>query len=58
MPYVNSFVRGLRLPRWLRFSSTVDCQRSVTRSVRKPARVASESDRISSYCSDGFRFGA
>ena len=57
MRYVNPFVRGLRLPRWLRFSSTVDGQRPVTRSVGKPAQVASEFDWIPSPCSDGFRFG-
>ena len=57
-PYVNPFVRGRRLPRWLRFSSTVGGPRPVTRSVGKAAPVASEFDWIPSHCSDGFRFGA
>ena len=57
-PYVNPFVRGMRPPRWLRFSSTVGVQRPVTRSVGNPAQVASDFDWISSPCSDGFRFGA
>ena len=51
------FVRGLRPPRWLRISSTVDGQRPVTRIVGKPAPVAREFDWIPSPCSDGFRFG-
>ena len=54
-PYVNPFVRRRRPPRWLRFSSTVDGQRSVTRSVEKAAPVASEFDWIPSPCSDGYR---
>ena len=54
-PYVNPFVRGRRPPWWLRFSSTVDGQLSVTRSVGKPAPVASEFDWIPSPRSDGFR---
>ena len=54
MPYVNPFVRGLRLPRWLRFSSTVGGQRPVTRFVEKAAPVARDFDCIPSPCSDGF----
>ena len=54
-PYVNPFVRELRPPRWLRFSSTVGGQRPVTRSVEKAAPVASEFDWIPSPCSDGYR---
>ena len=57
-PYVNPFVRGLRSPRWLRISSTVDGPRPVTGIVGKPAPVASGFDRIPSRYSDGFRFGA
>ena len=46
--YVNPFVRGLRTPWWLRFSSTVDDQRPITRTVGKPAPVASDFDWIPS----------
>ena len=55
-PYVNPFVRGLRPPWWLRFSSTVDGQQPITRFVEKPAPVASEFEWIPLPCSDGFRF--
>ena len=55
-PYVNLFVRGLRLSWWLRFSSTVSGPRPVTRIVEKAAPVASEFDWILSPYSDGFRF--
>ena len=54
MSYVNPFVRGRRPPWWLRFSSTVGGQRSVTRSVEKAAPVARDFDWIPSPCSDGF----
>ena len=46
--YVNPFVRGLRPPRWLRFSSTVDGQRPITRFVGKQDPVASDFEAISS----------
>ena len=48
MPYVNPFVRGRRLPWWLRFSSTVGGPRTVTRIVGKPAPVASDFDWVPS----------
>ena len=38
--YVNPFVQGLRLPRWLRFSSTVSGPRPVTRTFEKATPVA------------------
>ena len=39
--YVNQFVRGRRLSRRLRFSSTVEGQQPITRFVGKAAPVAS-----------------
>ena len=53
--YVNQFVQGLPAPAWLRFSSTVDGKRPITRSVGKAAPVASGSDRVSSSYSDDVR---
>ena len=46
--YVNPFVRGLQSPARLRISSTVGGQRPVTRTVGKPAPVASSFDWIAS----------
>ena len=57
-PYVNPFVRGLAAPARLRKSSIVKAPGLITRTVVKPAPVASEFDWIPSPCSDGFRFGA
>ena len=46
--YVNRFVRGLRLRRWLRFSSTVVRRIEIAVFVAKPGPVASDFEAISS----------
>ena len=46
--YVNRFVRGLRLRRWLRFSSTVVRRIEIAVFVAKQGPVASDFEAISS----------
>ena len=56
MSYVNPFVQGLWSAPQMRFSSTVDRRRPITKVFVKRRPVVSESDCVSSPHSDGFRF--